>query len=576
MLPIASRGMILQSLLIACLIFVRIRCCRVGSIEWGDRSLTMHVLTSKEMQWVDQQTTEQCGIPSLQLMESAAFRIVEFIVSRFGEPRDQLIVVVCGKGNNGGDGAASARMLVGRGAHVEMFMMSNVEATQGDARINFERAQLLAHDNERLKIHLLDHAGKWEVLEQLLPQCWLVLDALLGTGLELPASEPYARAIGQVNRAREERGLRTLAVDLPSGLAADNDQVIGPTISADFTVTFTAPKPAVVLPPACYHAGRLEVVDIGSPGWLVETLHPKLHVTQAEDVRVWLFSTRRSDAGHKGTYGHVLIVGGSRGKVGAAILSAEAVLRAGGGLVTVATPSSVETIPVTVHPEIMTMGLRETPEGGISEEETEHLIQLARSRDLIALGPGVGTNESTKRVVRQLVSGRNCRMIIDADGLNCLSPWPEDLDDPARPLILTPHPAEMARLLGVSTGAVLEDRVRTSRSFAQKHGLYLVLKGSRSLIATPEGDVFINPTGNAGLATAGSGDVLTGILGGFLAAPSADIATGVAAGVYLHGLAGELASTQFGLRGVLASDITAHLPESIRRVAGGQGEFGVL
>ncbi|MBI4469012.1 MAG: NAD(P)H-hydrate dehydratase [Acidobacteria bacterium] len=525
------------------------------------------------MRSVDRRTTEEYGIAGLALMENAAMRAVEFVRARLGDPCDRRIAIACGKGNNGGDGAAVARMLVERGAEVAVLMVASAASTHGDARTNFERLVLLGRERANLTILEVEEPAALHKFGEALPQAWLIIDALLGTGLERAAEEPYTRIIEALNQARDRHRIPLLSIDLPSGLAADSERVIGPTIQADFTVTFTAPKPALVLPPACDHAGEVVTAEIGSPAELVDSLNPKLHLTGPGEVRTWLKATRRRADGHKGTYGHALLLTGSRGKCGAAVLSGLAALRSGAGLVTLAIPASLQHLPVICHPELMTEGLDEDADGRVAYSALEQIRRLTASRELLALGPGLGTGDGIRSVVQEIVGGRSGRTIIDADGLNNLAPWVRARDDRERTLILTPHPAEMGRLAGRTTEQVLARRVDLARSFATEHELILVLKGYRSLIAMPSGHVWVNPTGNAGLATAGSGDVLTGMLAGFLAAPSADVSAGVVAAVYLHGLAGELAARRFGLRGVVASDITNHLAEAIRAVSGEEGEF---
>lgn len=533
----------------------------------------MKVLTAEQMRWVDRRTCEERGFESAVLMENAAARVVEFIQARLGDPQGRSIAVVCGKGNNGGDGAAAARMLCERGAIVHVLLSSPMETTRGDARLNFERLKSVGKNGESLHLYAAGEPSAWGGFQTALDGSWLNIDALLGTGLQRPAEGLYADVITAVNGARMRHGVPTLAVDIPSGLDADSEHVPGAAITADWTVTFTAPKPALALPPACDYAGEIQTVDIGSPDSIIEQSGSKLQITDSGQVEAWLRSTRRSPAGHKGTYGHALVFAGSAGKAGASILCGFAALRAGAGLVTVATPASISNLPVVRHPELMTEGLRETSSGSVAVAARAQLDRLIESRDIAALGPGLGTAPSTRRVVFDTVRTRKRRMILDADALNNLAPWPSELDDPGRPLILTPHPGEMGRLTGLTTSEILARRLEIARSFAVEHHLYLVLKGQRTLIADPAGQVHVNPTGNAGMATAGSGDVLTGMLAGSLAPRASDLDIGLPCIVYLHGLAGEIASHRQGLRGLTASDIIESLPDAIRQVCPGGGEF---
>lgn len=530
----------------------------------------MKVLTAAEVREVDRLTTERYGIPSLLLMENAAAQTLRAIEQRFRPIADRRVLVLCGKGNNGGDGAAFARQAWMRGARVEVLLFARVEDARGDARVNFEIVRNLAARVEGLRLFEDADWETWLTFRERLECYDFIVDGLLGTGLERPAEGLYGEVISDLARfAETSRATRIVSIDLPSGLAADRDHVIGPTVRADLTVTFTAPKPALVLPPAYLHAGEVVVAPIGSPDELIRSVGATLNLVEASDVRRWLERTRRQPLSHKGTYGHVLLIAGSRGKPGAACLAARAALTAGAGLVTVATVPSIQSVIVAQVAEAMTEALEETTEGTISEQALARALELIAERDLLALGPGLTTQESTRRFVRELLLRARCPIIVDADGLNNLAPWPDELDGRERPLIATPHPGEMARLIGTTTQYVLENRVEVAREFALAHHLWLVLKGHRTLIATPDGQVYVNPTGNAGLATAGSGDVLTGMLAGCLAQDRGREPTdAVLAAVYLHGLAGDLAAQRVGARVMLASDVTAHLGEALALIGG--------
>ncbi|MCS6816911.1 MAG: NAD(P)H-hydrate dehydratase [Blastocatellia bacterium] len=530
----------------------------------------MKVLTAAEVREVDRLTTERYGIPSLLLMENAAAQTLRALEQRFGAVADRHILVLCGKGNNGGDGAAFARQAWMRRARVDVLLFARVENASGDARVNFEIVRNLAAHSDALRF--FEDVGQpvWHAFRERLAHYDLLVDGLLGTGLERPAEGLYGEVIADLARfAETPRATRIIAIDLPSGLAADREHVIGPTVRADLTVTFTAPKPALVLPPAYLYAGEVVVAPIGSPDELIHSVGAKLNVIEASDVRRWLERTRRQPLSHKGTYGHVLLIAGSRGKPGAACLAARAALAAGAGLVTVATAPSSQSVIVAQVAEAMTEALEETAEGTIAEHALARALDLAAERDVVALGPGLTTHQSTQRFVRELLPRVRCPIIVDADGLNNLAPWPEELHGRERPVIATPHPGEMARLIGATNQYVLENRVSVAREFATAHHVWLVLKGHRTLIAAPNGQVYVNPTGNAGLATAGSGDVLTGILAGCLAQDRGEDPTdAVLAAVYLHGLAGDLAAQRVGTRAMLASDVTAHLGEALAQVGG--------
>jgi len=364
-----------------------------------------------------------------------------------------------------------------------------------------------------------------------------------------------------------------LAIDIPSGLNADKSDPIGPAVRADVTVTFTAAKPANVLPPASHYGGELIVADIGSPASLIAATKPWLFLVEADDVREWLTATRYTPESYKNTHGHVLIAAGSRGYSGAAALCGNAAMRSGAGLVTVATPSSAQPLVATrAMPEVMTTALAETDRGAVTNEAANHFLSLAEKATVVAVGPGLTSDdERTRRFVRQIVERRSRPCVIDADGLNCLAPWPSELrGSETQPLILTPHPGEMLRLIGSGGREALADRVSVARGFATAHRLILVLKGSRPLVASPDGRVFINPTGNAGLGTAGSGDTLTGLIAGFVAQAygtlraDADALAATLAALYVGGLAGDLAAQKLGMRTMIASDIREHFSNAIR------------
>jgi ADP-dependent NAD(P)H-hydrate dehydratase / NAD(P)H-hydrate epimerase len=368
-----------------------------------------------------------------------------------------------------------------------------------------------------------------------------------------------------------------IAVDIPSGISSDSATIIGPHVRADLTISFTAPKIGNVLPPASQANGHLVVATIGTPDWLIEEESgSKLHIVEEKHIAEWLRASRRHADAHKGSVGDVLLIAGSRGKTGAAALSSETILRAGAGLVTVATARSAQSLLVTqTRTEVMTEALDETRDGAISSAALDHALQLTQKRTVIAVGPGLSSSdESTRAFARGMVERRTAPMVIDADGLNALAPWPEDLkgSDEA-PIIVTPHPGEMARLTDKTNAEVVADRISVAQEFATKHHVITVLKGSRTIIASPGGEVYVNPTGNAGMATAGSGDVLTGLVAGLLAQRPSEPLEATVAAVYLHGLAGDLAADRLGMRPLIASDIMASLSEAILQV-GGDAERG--
>ena len=545
------------------------------------------VLFAEQVRQIDRLTVENYHTSSLLLMEAASAACLDALRARLdGNVSGKRALILCGKGNNGGDGAALARAMSRDGMHCSVVLFGKVAETSGDARTNFESVSRLAsfeagspESPPPFTFIECDGVGSWEQIARPRRAFDVIVDALFGTGLTRPLEGVYLKVIEHLAMLREARervaGARPLllSVDVPSGLNADRGKLIGPAVAADLTVTFTAPKPANVLFPACDLGGELIVADIGSPFSLVEASKPWLFVTEAEDVQQWLVSTRYTRESYKNTHGHVLIAAGSRGYSGAAALCGNAAMRSGAGLVTVATPASAQSsVAASAIPEVMTTALAETDRGVVSDEAAGHFLKLAEKATVVAVGPGLASDdERTRGFVRTIVERRTKPCVIDADGLNSLAPWPAELKgSTALPLVLTPHPGEMLRLLGADDKSALDDRAAAAREFATTRQVILVLKGAQPLVATPNGRVFINPTGNAGLGTAGAGDTLTGLIAGFLAqaygtlAEKANPVLATVAALYVGGLAGDFAAKKLGMRTMVASDIRDHFSDAIR------------
>jgi hydroxyethylthiazole kinase-like uncharacterized protein yjeF len=537
------------------------------------------------MREIDRLTTERNGIPSLVLMENAATATARAVAERSpGGVADKSILVLCGPGNNGGDGAATARLLALAGAKVDVVLLGRIEEAKGDARTNFESIQHTA-SGASVKFFECRSDDDWKALRNnelrnhdLTEPYAIVVDALFGTGLTRPLEGVYREAVRYLRQLGEpgDEGdpsvAAVISVDVPSGLNSDSAQPIGEAVHAEVTVTMTAPKVANVLPPASGYNGKLIVADIGSPIEIIQEAGSRLFVTEAGDARRWLVQTRYTSESYKNTHGHVLVIAGSRGFTGAAALCGNAAIRSGAGLVTVATPVSAQPlVAAQVMPELMTASLAETDRGAVSDVAVGYVLKLTERTEVVAIGPGLSSeDERTRNFVRAVVERRATPVVIDADGLNCLAPWPAALRGSSDlPVILTPHPGEMRRLMGANDKTVLDDRVAAAREFAVAHEVIVVLKGTRSLIAAPDGRVFVNPTGNAGLGTAGAGDTLTGIIAGFLAQAyatlrsDADALEAIIAALYIGGLAGDLAAQEIGMRTMVASDIREHLGAAI-------------
>lgn len=544
------------------------------------------------MRQIDRLTVEDYQTPSILLMQAAAEACLQAIAAHFsGNLAGKKAQILCGPGSNGGDGAALARELSRLGVHNDVVLFGQVDEASGDARTNFEIVRRLAsfeaglHDRPApLSFLECTSVSAWEELAQPRRTYDIIVDALFGTGLSRPLEGVFLQVVQHLAMTRRARDRSSavrpwiVSIDIPSGLNADSAQPIGEAVQADLTVTFTAPKPANVLPPASHLNGKLVIANIGSPSSLVEAANPNLFVTEERDVREWLVGTRYTPESFKNTHGHALVIAGSRGYTGAAVLCGNAAIRAGAGLVTIATPASAQSsVAASAMPEVMTTALAETDRGAISDEAADHVMQLASKATVIAIGPGLSSDdERTRRFVFSVVQNRKTPVVIDADALNCLANyssrgWSADLlGSKEAPLVLTPHPGEMLRLLGSTDKSLLDDRVSIARDFATKHKLILVLKGTNSLIAAPDGRVFINPTGNAGLGTAGAGDTLTGIIAGFMAQgyatlkENADALSATMAALYVGGLAGDLAARELGMRTMVASDIREHISDAVR------------
>jgi len=509
----------------------------------------MRVLTAAEMRAVDGRTIEM-GIPGIVLMENAAHRVVELLAERFAPLDAQRIAVVCGKGNNGGDGLAIARQLFTRfhPRALDVVLLASPEELGGDAAANYRM----------LAVCGCPVAGE---IPPRARNASLVVDALLGTGIAGPASGRMLEAIREINRGFPLA--KVVAVDIPSGMAADSGETAGEWVRADYTVTFTAPKPAHVLAPNCNGVGELVVGAIGSP----PSLYEDVWLSLVEPSMFGPLLAPRPPGGHKGTFGHVLIVAGSRGKTGAAAMSGLGAARAGAGLVTVASAASAIAEIASHAPELMTEPLAETPMGSIALNA--ELETLAVGKTVIAMGPGLGRHRDIDMLVASAVEAFPQPMVLDADALAG-----QVAGGAGRVRVLTPHPGEMARLTGKTTAEVQQDRVGSARAFATAHAVTLVLKGERTLLAFPDGRVWINPTGTPALGTGGSGDILTGMISGFLAQFPKQPDEAVAAAVYLHGLAGEIGARALGEKSLIATDILKYLPDAVYLAAALAGPEG--
>jgi hydroxyethylthiazole kinase-like uncharacterized protein yjeF len=505
------------------------------------------ILSVAQMQEADRLAVA-AGVPSLTLMENAGAAVAEYVLSHYSAARR--VVVFCGKGNNGGDGFVAARRLHQQGRKVQVILLADPAELRGDAAIMFAKlpaAAMAVHSSEELNSDRI----------RLAMQADLFLDAVLGSGFKPPVTGLYADAIAAMNAS----GTPVVAVDVPSGVDSDlMTMQSGPMVRAEAVVTFTAPRPAHVF--GALTEGPIMVAQIGSPPEAVESAK-KLHVITAADIAP-LIGPRKAES-NKGSYGHVLVVGGAVGKAGAVAMAGMAGLRAGAGLVTVATAKSVLATVAGFHPEVMTEALPETAAGTISGEAAARVDELIKGKSVLAVGPGLSRAPETAELVRKLVEGCTIPIILDADGLNAFEGQTARLNGKGRCLVITPHPGEMARLAGCSVAEVQSDRLGVARKFAAEHSVVVVLKGRRTVVTGPDGEAWINPTGNPGMATGGTGDILTGMIAGMIAQnPEARFEATLAA-VYLHGLAGDVMKEKVGEHSLVATDLLEGLPEAFRR-----------
>ncbi len=511
----------------------------------------LKVLTADQMRQVDRRSME-LGIPGIVLMENAGHRVTELLAEKFSPLSRQRVVVLCGKGNNGGDGMVVARQLFTRFRPLALHVVLAADPAElkGDAAANY---------------HMLVACG-CAVSPEITVEMRLatvVVDALLGTGLSGAAHGRMAELIGEINDGFPLA--RVVAVDIPSGMQSDTADSEGEIARADYTVTFTAPKVCHAVPPNCDCCGELRIGAIGSPASLYEN-DPAVSLSLLERRDFAHLFAGRPRGAHKGSFGHVLIVGGSTGKTGAAAMAGLAALRAGAGLVTVASAASAIASIAAYAPEMMTEPLAETDSGGISADSLAPgcFDSLVRGKTVVGLGPGIGAGDETFEFVRRVFAECDLPLVVDADGLNALAGT--DFGGAGRVRVLTPHPGEMARLAEVSTAHVQAHRIECARALATERRVTVVLKGQHTLLAFPDGRVWINDTGTPAMATGGSGDILTGLIAGLFAQFPKQPELAVAAAVWLHGKAGEIAAGHQTEQAVIATDILRYLPDAIRAV----------
>ncbi len=519
----------------------------------------MKILSVAQMNQVDRLTSEICGLPTLILMENAGVQLYQALQSQLeeGSPR---IAILCGKGNNGGDGIVLARQLRQRGFASDLFLLAPAAAIEGDAGINLQ-----AHLKARQPVVELTSEESVQALDL---ACYdIIVDALLGTGLSQPLSGRYLEVVRRINSS----GAFVLAVDIPTGMDSDLKQVGGDCVRADLTVTFTTPKIAHVLHPDPDSLGAVRVVPIGSPDLLLDRPQYFLNLMTAKETRRLI--PPRPAKSHKGSYGRVAVLAGSRGKSGAALLASRAALTAGAGLVTVLLPEVIAEKVTGYCPELMTESLACDPAGALAEGSLPQILECLEGKDVLAVGPGLSRQPGAVTIVKTLLPQSPLPLVVDADGINALSTQIQLLDQVDQPLILTPHPGEFARLTGLSSQAICESPITTARAFARQHQVWLILKGFRTLLAQPNGEVWVCPLGNPGMATAGMGDVLTGVVATLWGAAAVrektsrqDWSEAARVAIYVHSLAGDLAWVEVGPEALTAGSVIEHLGPAFQQL----------
>ncbi|MGB2690989.1 MAG: NAD(P)H-hydrate dehydratase [Thermodesulfobacteriota bacterium] len=505
----------------------------------------MKIATREIVREIDRLTIEKYGVPGLVLMENAGRATADVLLDNFSYATK--VAVFAGGGNNGGDGFVIARHLISAGLDVDTYIVTDPKKYKGDALTNYKALKNIGGNIVELNSNLRKYK-----------QAEVIVDALFGTGLDREVTGFYKKVIEFINT----QGVLTIAVDIPSGLDSNSGFPLGTAVLADITVTYVLPKLGITMYPGVEFAGEIYVADITTPKFLEDEIPYELVTSESVDG---ILGPRYEDT-HKGTYGHLFILAGSPGKSGAAALVALGAQRTGTGLVTLGIPKSLNPIMEQKTTEAMTEPLPETNLETFGPESLERALKIAgEKKTAIAIGPGISTTNETREFLYEIIRNSDLPMLIDADAITLVSDNPQILNEAKAPIVLTPHPGEMSKLAKISTEEVQADRINVAIDFSTKFNVYLVLKGARTLISTPEGEIFINTTGNPGMSSGGMGDVLSGIIGGLLA-QRIDPVDACKLGVFVHGLAGDLVAEQNGEAGIIASDVANSLPNAITEI----------
>jgi len=513
------------------------------------------LVTANQMQYLDKVTIEECGVPGIVLMENAGRGAAELLVRYFPEVRRNEVAILAGRGNNGGDGFVIARHLKNWGIRTKVYLLSSRDNVHGDARTNLQIWLNMGGEMVELPTR-----GDFKRAKGYLTDACLIVDAILGTGLNSEVKGYLKDVISFVNTLPQP----VMAVDIPSGIDATRGKILGVAIRATLTATFGLAKIGQAMYPGISCVGKLEVVDIGIPRTIIDNVDIKTHLIDHNELDSSIFSSRPVQT-HKGDYGHLLVLSGSPGKTGAAAMVCQGALRIGTGLVTLGIPATLNPILEVKLTEALTEPLPDSPAGYLSSKSLVRIKELLEVTTALALGPGISTQPHTQELILDLIPQIKVPMVIDADGITALALRREVLKECKSSIILTPHPGEMARLMGTTIKAIQDDRIGVAKTFADSYGCFVILKGNRTIIASPKGEIYINPSGNPGMASGGTGDVLTGIIGGLLAQGISPLEA-AKWGVYLHGFAGDIAAQKMGEIPLIASDIIDHIHSALKDI----------
>ncbi|AOT71698.1 NAD(P)H-hydrate dehydratase [Geosporobacter ferrireducens] len=516
----------------------------------------MKIVNNTQMKQLDRMTIERYGIPGVLLMENAGIAVFQEVVRHLQNLIGKKVAIVCGRGNNGGDGFVVARHLFQHKVEVKVFIAGNPAVIGGDAKTNFEILKLL-----EAPIEVLSPGEGRSDLSNQLKEYDLIVDAIFGIGLDRNIDAFIQDVIETINVSEKP----VISIDIPSGVSAATGCICGTAVRAEKTVVFQLPKLGNINYPGSDYTGEILIKNIGIPQKVIDSINSEIQMITMDWVKK-IIPKRKADT-HKGDYGRVYIVAGSTGMTGAAMLTCEAVLRSGAGLVKVAIPQSLNNIMEIRLTEAITVPLPELKKGVVGISDIEKIMKTMSQSDAVAVGPGSGQSRELEEVLRNIFENSTTPIVLDADALNSLANRKELLKLLKSPAVLTPHPMEMSRLTQIAVEDIQKNRVEVAREFAQKWNVIIVLKGARTVVAAPSGETFINTTGNPGMATAGSGDVLTGIITGFIA-QGIEPVQATAAAVYIHGLAGDKAAAELGEYGMMAGDIVTHLPCALKEIVG--------